>query len=398
LTASRFTVNLLAMYPRDLPLPERSFFLFGPRGTGKTTWLRSVLPDAYWVDLLLDRDLVRLTRDPDRFAAEVEALSPGRWVVVDEVQRLPALLDQVQHLLVSHPRRWRFALTGSSARRLRREQANLLAGRVINRRFFPLTASELGRDFHVDTILRFGSLPAVQAEKGGVAARADVLEAYAENYLTQEIRYEAVVKRLDSFTRFLEIAALANAQVTNVSAIARDAAVARPTVQGYFEILVDTLVGVWLPAWRPRAKIKEVAHPKFYFFDPGAVRALAGRAREPLGREERGLLLETYVLHELRAWLNRAGAGGQLAYWRTPSGSEVDFVWSRGATRVAVEVKANSRWRREDATALRHLLAEKVVGRAYGVYPGRERLRDGGVLVLPLEEFVAELAAGALIA
>lgn len=386
------------MYPRDLALPERSFFLFGPRGTGKTTWLRSVLPAAHWVDLLLERDLVRFTRDPDRLGAEVEALPRGRWVVIDEVQRLPALLDQVQHLLVRRPGRWRFALTGSSARRLKREQANLLAGRVINRRFFPLTASELGKEFHADDVLRFGTLPAVQAEKGGNAARADVLEAYGENYLTQEIRHEAVVKRLDSFTRFLEVAALANAQVTNVSAIARDAAVARPTVQGYFDILVDTLVGTWLPAWRPRAKIKEVAHPKFYFFDPGAVRALAGRAREPLGREERGPLLETYVLHELRAWMNRRGTGGELAYWRTPSGSEVDFVWSRGSTRVGIEVKAASRWRDGDAAALRQLMADGTVRRGYGVYLGRERLRDGGVLVLPLGDFTAELGTGRVIA
>jgi predicted AAA+ superfamily ATPase len=385
------------MYDRDLPLPKRSFFLFGPRGTGKTTWLRAQLPDAYWVDLLLDRELVRFTRDPGRFAEEVEALPAGRWVVVDEVQRLPVLLDQVQHVLVRHPRRWRFALTGSSARRLKHEQANLLAGRVVNRRFFPLTASELGDDFDVDTVLRFGSLPAVQAETEGAAARADILEAYAENYLTQEIRHEAVVKRLDAFTRFLEVAALANAQVTNVSAVARDAAVARPTVQGYFDILVDTLIGTWLPAWRPRARIKEVAHPKFYLFDPGAVRALAGRMREPVGREERGSLLETYVLHEVRAWMNRSGCGGQLSYWRTPSGTEVDFVWSRGATSVGIEVKAASRWRRGDATALAQLLGAKTVRRAYGVYLGRERLRQDGVLVLPLVDFLARLSGGDVI-
>jgi len=394
LTTSRFTVNLLAVYPRDLVLPERSFFLFGPRGTGKTTWLRTVLPDAHWVDLLLERELVRLTRDPGRFSEEVEALPPGRWIVVDEVQRLPALLDQVQHLLVQHPRRWRFALTGSSARRLKRDQANLLAGRVINRRFFPLTASELGDDFAVERVLRFGTLPAVQAETGGDAARADILEAYAENYLTQEIRSEALVKRLDAFTRFLEVAALANAQATNVSAISRDAAVARPTVQGYFEILVDTLVGVWLPAWRPRAKIKEVAHPKFYFFDPGAIRALAGRVREPLGTEERGGLLETYVFHELRAWMNRSGCRGRLAYWRTPSGSEVDFVFTRSGRNVGIEVKAASRWRRGDAAALAQLVAAKTVRRGYGVYLGRERLRQDGVLVLPLEDFLLRLVAG----
>ncbi len=385
------------MYIRDLPLPERSFLLFGPRSTGKTTWLRTVLPDAYWVDLLLDRDLVRFTRDPGRFAEEVRALPRGRWVVIDEVQRLPTLLDQVQHLLVASPRRWHFALTGSSARRLKREQANLLAGRVVNRRFFPLTASELGNEFDIDAVLRFGTLPAIQAESGGIEARTDLLEAYAENYLTQEIRHEAVVKRLDAFTRFLEVAALANAQVTNVSAIARDAGVARPTVQGYFEILVDTLVATWLPAWRPRAKIKEVAHPKFYFFDPGAVRALGGRAREPLGREERGGLLETYVLHELRAWMHRSGCGGQLSYWRTPSGAEVDFVWSRATKRVGIEVKAASRWRRGDAAVLAKLLATKAIERGVGVYLGRERLREDGVLVVPLAEFLAELAAGGVL-
>lgn len=153
---------------------------------------------------------------------------------------------------------------------------------MINRRFFPLTAAELGNDFDVDRVLRFGCLPAVQSGGGADAVCIDLLEAYAEDYLSQEIRQEALVKSLDSFIRFLEVAALMNAQITNVAGIARDAAVAHPTVQGYFEILVDTLIGTWLPAWRPRAKVKEVGHPNFYFFDTGAVRALAGRLREPL--------------------------------------------------------------------------------------------------------------------
>jgi predicted AAA+ superfamily ATPase len=385
---------MLAMYARELALPDRSFFLFGPRGTGKTTWLRTVLPHAHWVNLLVDRVLVRLVRDPERFAQEVEALPAGSWVVVDEVQKLPALLNEVQDLLVKHRQRLRFALTGSSARKLKRGDINLLAGRVINRKFFPLTAAEMGDDFAVEDVLRFGSLPAVVSERGGDAVRIDLLEAYAENYLTQEIRHEALVKRLDSFTRFLEVAALMNAQVTNVAGIARDAAVARPTVQGYFEILIDTLVGTWLPAWRPRAKIKEVGHPKFYFFDTGAVRALGGRLREPLSDPERGHLLETYVLHELRAWVNRSGCGGQLAYWRTPSGSEVDFVWSRAGTVVGIEVKAANRWRRGDGAALKQLREDKHVRRAFGVYLGREALRDGPIDVLPLQQFLLRLAAG----
>ena len=249
---------MLAMFPRQLRLPDRSFFLFGPRGTGKTTWLRSTLPNAHWTDLVVDRELVRLMRDPGRFTQEVEALPTRSWVVIDEVQKLPALLNEVQDLIARHGQRYRFAITGSSARKLRRGDVNLLPGRLINRRFFPLTAAEMGADVPVDEILRFGCLPAVRSDARD-AGRVDLLEAYAENYLTQEIRQEALVKSLASFTRFLEVAALMNAQVTNVAGIARDAAVARPTVQGYFDILVDTLIGTWLPAWRPRAKVKEVA-------------------------------------------------------------------------------------------------------------------------------------------
>lgn len=386
------------MYTRRLVLPERSFFLFGPRGTGKTTWLRDLLPDAHWVDLLADRELVRLLREPGLLTREVEALPARSWVVVDEVQKLPALLNEVQDLLVRRGPRIRFALTGSSARKLRRSDANLLAGRAINRRFFPLTASELGRDFDLDRALRFGTLPAVWADARGDADRIDILEAYAENYLTQEIRHEALVKNLDSFSRFLEVAAQMNAQVTNVSGIARDAGVARPTVQGYFEILIDTLVGVWLPAWRPRAKVKEVGHPKFYFFDTGAVRALARGLREPIAAVERGVLLETYLLHELRAWIDASGCGGELSYWRTPSGTEVDFVWNRGGRSVGIEVKAAERWRREDGAALRELLAAGRLRRAFGVYRGQTALRDGEVSVLPIGTFLARLAAGDVLA
>jgi predicted AAA+ superfamily ATPase len=387
---------MMAMYPRELELPERSFFLFGPRGTGKTTWLRERLPRARWFDLLLDRVLVQLTRDPGRFSQEVEALPKGTWVVVDEVQRLPALLNEVQDLMARRGSRYRFALTGSSARKLRRGGANLLPARVVNRRFFPLTAGELGSAFDHLQVLRFGSLPAV-CSASDERSRIELLEAYAENYLTQEIRDEALVKRLDSFTRFLDVAATMNAQVVNVAAIARDAAVARPTVRGFFEVLVDTLVGTWLPAWRPRAKVKEVGHPKFYFFDTGVVRSLAGRLREPLGDEERGHLLETYVLHELRAHLNRSGCGGELAYWRTRSGAEVDFIWTRGSRSVGIEAKSGPRWRPEDGAALETLLGEGRLRQAFGVYLGDRPLRIGDLLVLPLVEFLAALRAGDIV-
>ncbi|MBY0401347.1 AAA family ATPase [Myxococcota bacterium] len=384
------------MYARNLRLPERSFLLLGPRGTGKTTWLRKVLPRAHWFNLLLDRELFRLMRDPGLFRREIDALPRGSWVVVDEVQKLPALLNEVHDALAAGPRRWRFALTGSSARRLRRTDANLLAGRVISRQMFPLVASELSGMPPVDDLLRFGGLPIVRAERAH-PVRIDLLEAYVDTYLTQEIRAEALVRSLESFSRFLEVAALANGQVTNVTALARDSAVARPTVQGYFEVLTDTLLGGWLPAWRPRAKVKEAQHPKFYLFDCGVARALAHRLREPLDAAERGHLLETLIFHELRAHLAYAGCGGSLSYYRTPSGTEVDFVWSRGKRHVGIEVKAGRQWRTEHGRALRNLHGEKILTACHAVYLGDTVQHDGPIRVWPLHEFLARLTSGEIL-
>ncbi len=384
---------MMAMYTRHLGLPERSFFLFGPRGTGKTTWLRQQLGGARWYDLLRAREHLRLLRDGELFHQEVEALKAGSWVVIDEVQRMPNLLDEVQDIISRRGKEVRFALTGSSARKLKRGQANLLAARVVNRRFFPLTAGELGADFRLDEALKFGTLPAVASETDE-RVKIDLLDAYVENYIGQEIRAEAAAKRLDSFTRFLVTAALANAQVTNVAGIARDAAVARPTVNGYFDILVDTLLGTWLPAWRPRAKVKEIAHPKFFFFDAGVARAVANRLREPLDSAEQGHLFETYILHELRAWMNQAGAGGELTYWRTPSGTEVDFVWTRARRSVGIEVKSTARWKSEFSRALGELLDQGALSRGFGVYLGQHELEDRGVRVLPLAVFLRALAGG----
>ena len=258
------------MFTRLFHLPDHSFFLFGPRGTGKTTWLRHVLPDALWFDLLRTQTFLALTRQPESFRLQIEARPKGNWIVVDEVQRLPSLLNEVHALIAERGQAYRFALSGSSARKLKRLDVNLLAGRVINRQFFPLTAAELNYEFDLDRILRFGLLPQIHAEPGFAV---DVLEAYVANYIREEIQQEAVVRNLDSFSRFLEVAALMNGQIANVSGLARDCAVARPTVQGFFAALIDTLIGFWLPAWRKRAKVKEVASPKFYLFDPGVVRA-----------------------------------------------------------------------------------------------------------------------------
>jgi predicted AAA+ superfamily ATPase len=382
---------MLVVFTRSLSLPDHSFFLFGPRGTGKTTWLKSVLPDALWFDLLRTQTFLALSRRSESFRQQIEARPSGTWVVVDEVQRLPTLLNEIQALMTEHGRAYRFALSGSSARKRKRTDANLLAGRAINRQFFPLTAAELNRDLDLDQILRFGLLPQIQAEP---AFAVDFLDAYVANYIREEIQQEALVRNLDSFSRFLEIAALMNGQIANMAGLARDAAVARPTVQGYFATLVDTLIGFWLPAWRKRVKVKEVASPKFYLFDPGVARALAGRSREPLDGMERGFLLETCILHELRAAMSLQATGGQLSYWRTPSGSEVDFIWSRGARALGIEVKAAAVWRGEYSAPLKTLVDAGAVQAAYGVYAGSVELQDGPVRVLPLSRFLEALASG----
>jgi predicted AAA+ superfamily ATPase len=379
------------MYTRRLALPPRSFFLFGPRGTGKTTWLRQRLPSALWFDLLRTQTFLDVSQRPDTFRQQVQALRRGSWVVVDEVQRVPALLHEVHALISEHGRRYRFALSGSSARTLKRLDVDLLAGRVINRQFFPLTAAELGHAVEPDRVMRFGLLPQVQSDPRHAI---DTLDAYVSNYLREEIQQEALVRRLDSFARVLQIAALMNGQIANVAGIARDAAVARPTVQGYLEILVDTLIAFWLPAWRPRAKVKEVVSPKFYLFDPGVARALAGRLREPLEGVERGFLLETWVLHELRAAMALRNLGGDLRYWRTPSGSEVDFIWTRASRAVGIEVKSSPTWRREFGGPLKSLVAGRVVQRGFGVYTGTAELKDGPLRVLPLDRFLKALSSG----
>jgi predicted AAA+ superfamily ATPase len=381
------------MYQRALGLPGQSFLLVGPRGTGKTTWLRQALPHAEWFDLLRMATVLELTRDPERFRARVEARPRGTWVVVDEVPKLPALLDEVQSLMADHGKTYRFALCGSSARKLRRMEVNLLAGRVAVRQFFPLTLAELDESLSLNDLLRFGMLPSVRAEP---THAVDILDAYVTTYLREEIQQEALTKDFAAFSRFLEVAARSNGQVVNVAGTARDAGVTRMTVARYYQVLVDTLIGFWLPAWQSKARIKEVRHPKFYLFDPGVARALLGRIREPLEAAERGALLETLVLHELRAAMSVHNAGGDLSYWRTPAGVEVDFIWRRGRRAVGVEVKASARWRRDDAAVLRQLMDEKVLTAGYVVYVGSEVLRDRGVDVLPFEAFAQRAARGDL--
>lgn len=383
------------MYTRSLNKPNYSFFLFGPRGTGKTTWLRDNFQNAYWKNLLLDSDYLPLLSDTSILSKEVEALEHGAWIVIDEVQRIPALLNQVHNLISKHGQKYKFALSGSSTRKLKRLDFNLLAGRAIERTMYPLTSKELGHDFDLVETLSYGSIPTVIDNS---SHKIDILTSYVGTYLKQEIQQEALVEDIGSFSRFLKVAAIMNGENINISNIARDASVARNTAERYFDILVDTLIGFRLPGWHPQLKSKERVTPKFYLFDAGVVRVCTDRIRNPLSDLEIGKLLETVMLHELRAAISYLDLGGSLFYWQTGGGAEVDFIWERGDRIVAIEVKSATKWRGDFSRHLKLLsnLKNKKISR-YLVYRGESVLNDDMVEVLPVKEFLGRLHAGGIL-
>ena len=386
------------MYPRLLTLPQRSFFLFGPRGTGKSVWLQQVLGDApLRIDLLKSGEYLRYKRDPGLPAREAASLEDrNAWVIIDEIQKLPELLDEVHALLFDSGNDCRFALSGSSARKLRRSQANMLAGRALSKKMFPLSMLETGADFSLEYALRYGQLP-LSVTTAAEADKIEFLDAYVETYLKEEIQQEALTRNLDSFYRFLTVAALVNGQALNVSNIAREVGVARSTVQGYFSILEDTLLGWYLPAYRNKVKVKEVAHVKFYLFDCGVQRALAGLHRDKPSALETGTLFETFILNEFRALNAWRAHGGQFYYWRTESGAEVDLVWKRGNKAVGFEIKSSPVWQEKFNRGLNTLLQAGDIQQAFGIYQGERTQKAGGVTVLPYQTALRMAAEGEFI-
>ncbi len=381
------------MYTRKLEKPSGSVFLFGPRGTGKSTWIKKEFPEATKYDLLDLREAIRLQREPSVLYDEVSILPPGSWVVIDEVQRVPELLD-VAHRAIE-TKELRFVLSGSSARKLKRGGSNLLAGRAATTSMFPLVTAEVGEGLEITRALVTGMLPRAITDPDP----RPFLRAYAETYLQEEIRAEALTRNIGGFSRFLEIAARQNGQLTNVAGIARDSQAARSTVEGYFEILADTLIGSWLPPWKLKSANKQVGHSKFYFFDAGVARALSGRLPYPPSSEETGPLLETFVLGEVRAFLAYSGLHYPMHFWRTHDGAEVDLFLETGDGFLAVEMKSGERWDRRFERGfgrLGELMAPKKV-RCVGIFMGPRELSAGDVRVLPVGDFLRELWEGRMI-
>lgn len=364
------------MYSRSLKTPNRSFLLLGPRGVGKTAWLRERFPDALFFDLLDSATYTELLAAPNRLGDRISADHRG-WVVVDEVQRIPELLNEVHRLIES--RGLRFALTGSSARKLRRRGVNLLAGRAVTRHMHPLTATELQQDFDLKKSLRFGGLPlAVTGDDP-----KDYLKSYVATYLREEVQQEGFARNIGAFGRFLEAASFSQGAVLNMAAVARDCAVSGKVVEDYFSILDDLLIGLRLPAFTRRAKRRVSQHPKFYFFDCGVFQAI--RPRGPLDATEEiyGAALETLFLQQLRAANDYHHLGYDIHYWRTKAGEEVDFVLHGERGLRVFEIKASQRVRPEDFAGLRTFLTDYPGTKAYLIHLGDRRWHDQGVEVMP---------------
>lgn len=370
------------MYARTLTAPKGSFFLFGPRGTGKSTWTRAALPDALHLDLLRESTFVELSGHADRLQAMAGDASA---IVLDEVQKLPALLDEVHRLIEG--RGLRFALTGSSARKLRRAGANLLAGRARTLTMHPFTPSELGAHFDLARALRLGLLPTVWQ----VDDPTEYLRGYVGTYLREEVQQEALVRNLAAFHRFIEAASFSQAQTLNVQGVATDCGLPRKTVEGHFDLLEDLLLASRLPVFRRRAARKVVAHPKFFFFDAGVYGAL--RPRGPLDSAEEidGAAGETLWYQVVRAESANRGLEYEFSYWRTPEGAEVDLVAYGPRGFLAFEVKRSSRFREADLRALRAFAEDYPEARGYLLYGGDRRYRFGAIEVVPLAEAFGEV-------
>ena len=384
------------MFKRDLVLPEagsETFFLWGPRQTGKSTLLKQTYQGACWIDLLKSEEYRRYLTRPETLRDEVNAMGAAsqQQVVIDEIQKVPALLDEV-HWLVEN-RDLKFALCGSSARKVKRGAANLLGGRAIRYELHGLTANELGSEFNLDRMLNQGYLPRIyQAERPN-----RMLDAYIADYLKEEVAAEGLVRNLPNFSDFLDVAALSDGQIVNFSNIARECGISSHTVRNYFEILEDTLLARWLPAYQQRPKRRVITAPKFYFSDVGVANRLARRGELLAGSENYGKAFENWLFHELSSYLSYHEIDARLCYWRLASGIEVDFVL--GDMQVVVEAKSSARIHDSHCKGLRAIVADHpgISRRIVVCRETRPRKLSDGIEVLPVTDFIQRLWGGDII-
>ena len=375
------------MYNRILNIPlsrGKSFFLLGPRGTGKTHWLRKKLPEAIFIDLLDNAQYQKLLKNPHEIISYIPPRFEG-WVVIDEIQRIPELLNEVHRLIEGG--KLKFAMTGSSARKLRRGGTNLLAGRALLYNMHPFLIQEIGDDFDLKKTLLYGLLPAAVQEEDPAA----FLKSYVQTYLREEVAQEGLTRNLGNFAHFLEVASFSQGQVLNKSNVARETQAKGRTVSNYFSILEDLLLGHMLPVFNKRAKRATLKHPKFYFFDSGVYQAL--RPRGPLDRAEEvgGVALETLFFQSLRATNDLFGLDYTLYYWRTVSGIEVDFILYGARGIVAFEIKLSSNISKSDLKGLTAFKKDYPMAKAHIIYGGPQKRYFEDITVWPVKEALQAL-------
>ncbi|MBN2189345.1 MAG: ATP-binding protein [Chitinispirillaceae bacterium] len=379
------------------PLKSNSFFLFGARGTGKTTFLKGFFDPktVEYIDLLRIDEEEIFARNPSELENRVSGLKPEKqWVVIDEIQRIPRLLDSVHRLIESTP--VKFALTGSSGRKLKRGASNLLAGRAFVNHLHPLTLCELGRDIPLADLLRWGSLPKVLQLRTEEEKR-EFLRSYTHTYLREEIAAEQIIRRLDPFRNFLTVAAQCNGLIVNASKIARDVGADVKTVQSYFSILEDTMMGFLLPAWHRSVRKRQTTRPKFYFFDCGVKRSLDYTLSQEIyeGSYSFGNAFEHCIILELIRLNDYRRRDFRFSYLRTPAGKEIDLVIDRpGASIALVEIKSTEHVSEEDCSAINALLSDIPGAEAYCVSRDTHRKKIGSTLCVPYIEAADELGLG----
>jgi uncharacterized protein len=381
----------MELVSRFFNAPRESYFLFGPRGTGKSTWLKQKYPDATYIDLL-DQEVFRnyLVR-PERLGERVLAGRQGAPVILDEIQKVPSLLDEIHRLMENAGRQVQFILTGSSARKLKRTGTDLLAGRAILKTLHPFMASELGPNFQLARSLEFGMLPLVLNSTEPM----ETLKTYASLYLREEVQAEGLARNIGNFARFLEAMSFSHASLLNTSQVGRECAINRKTVEGFIEVLEDLLLGFRLPVFTKRAQRKLVEHSKFYYMDAGVFRSLCPKG--PLDSPEKigGACLEGLVAQHLRAWIAYSKGEKTLYFWRTRSGLEVDFIVYGEDTFFAVEVKRSRVVSGKDVRSLRAFQEDYPQAKACLLYGGKERMKIHDILCLPCEEFLSNLVPNA---
>ena len=366
--------------------PKQSFFLLGPRGTGKSTMIKQCYPDALRLDFLNPEIERRYRSKPERLYDVVGEALNNNVIVIDEVQRVPSILTVV-HALIEKNKSLQFILTGSSSRKLKRSGVDLLGGRALNCKMHPFVAAELKTDFNLDHALKYGLLPLIYQDKEPL----DKLSAYISLYIREEVQMEGLVRNLDDFSRFLEVVSFSQACTLNVSNIARECEVKRKTVEGYLSVLDDLLLSFQLPVFTKRAKRQMSDHPKFYLFDAGVFRII--RPTGPLDRIEEieGAALEGLVAQHLLAWNDYQSEKHQIAFWRTRSGIEVDFVVYGPKVFCGIEVKNSKKVSFSDTKPLEAFLSDYPMAQGWLLYRGEETFKQGNVICMPCDKFLTNL-------